>query len=101
MGGAEDMPEIPLVCHIFTQSPASFGRFNSVAFILSNLWLAVYSHHDLIPQKIFLLLKHTSACLFSSPPAYSAYTAPIMWSAPHTELPALGIVRRKDIGMNG
>lgn len=72
MGGAEDLPEIPLVCHIFTRSPASFGMFNSVAFILSNLWLAVYSRHDLIPQKnipspkthIFLFI-FISSCLFS------------------------------------
>lgn len=70
-GGAEDGPEIPLVGHIVRQSPASLGVLNSMALILSNLWLAVYSRHDLIPQKnipppkthIFLFI-FTSSRLF-------------------------------------
>lgn len=86
-GVTEDLPEILLVCHIFMQLPASFGVLNSMALILSDLWLAVYSRHDLIPQKnipppkthIFLFI-FISSCLFS-------LHCPYYVAQPHTEFP--------------
>ena len=66
------MPEIPLVCHYIHSITDILWVLNSVALILSNQWLAVYSCLDLIPKentpppKIHILLFiFTSFCLVS------------------------------------